>query len=162
MDITKNQLKTKLSNMNRLCKNIKEDFEDIEEVFKFLSEDLLTSGNLPDLESCNLVLARLAIFESDLKSMKRIVQDQKDGFITDKRSQSENPDRTGKLIQLPAANDELLSVVQAADRLGCTRQTVYKRHIPEGLKVVYPAGKKGNKKIRASDLANYIARLQSA
>ncbi|AEV34194.1 hypothetical protein Oweho_3243 [Owenweeksia hongkongensis DSM 17368] len=148
--------------MKKLTPNINEDFDVLKEEIQFLSEDLLIPGNLPDIESCNLVVARLAIFESDLKSMKRIVQDQKDDFITDKGSQSENPGRTGKLIQLPAANDELLSVVQAADRLGCTRQTVYKRHIPEGLKVVYPAGKKGNKKIRASDLANYIAGLQSA
>lgn len=148
--------------MKKLRDNISDDFKNIEEDFEFLSEDLLTSGNLPDLESCNLILAKLAIFESDLKSMKIIVQDQKDRFITNKSPKSESQDQEGKLIQLPAVNDELLSVVQAADRLGCTRQTVYKRHIREGLKVVYPAGKKGNKKIRASDLANYIAGLQSA
>ena len=59
----------------------------------------------------------------------------------------------------PVVEDRLLSISDVAEKLKCTRQTVYNKHLKPGLKVLHPTGPRGYKKVRLSDLNEYLRNL---
>ena len=57
------------------------------------------------------------------------------------------------------AEDFFLSIPAVAEILNCSRETVYKRHIPVGLKTIKPTG--FHQKILNSDLQAYIQAIRT-
>lgn len=57
-------------------------------------------------------------------------------------------------------NEQLLSIAEVARKLGCSRPTVYNKHIKKnGLKTVRPTGAEGEQKVRRTDLYSYMEQL---
>lgn len=65
-------------------------------------------------------------------------------------------------IDVSVTEDRLLSISDVAEKLKCTRQTVYNKHFKQGLKVLHPTDPRGYKKVRLSDLNKYLRKLENA
>ncbi|AEV34195.1 hypothetical protein Oweho_3244 [Owenweeksia hongkongensis DSM 17368] len=62
------------------------------------------------------------------------------------------------------SNDQeiFFTLTSTAIKLGCNRSTIYRKHIPNGLKLSYPKGPKGSPKVSKKDLDLYMGRIQQA
>lgn len=62
-------------------------------------------------------------------------------------------------VSPPKVEDRILSIPEAASLLGCSRETVYKVHLPHGrLRTIKPTGK--HQKVLYSDLLEYMNKIK--
>ncbi len=133
---------------------LKENFEFMNAEITHLSESVEKESN--SLEGCNYILTKLVKPLSNLEALRHYVQHKKNEFtINSSANNLKIVHSSGKTI----VPDQLLSIPQVAKMLGCSRPTVYNKHMQNGLKVIYPTGKRGYKKVKESDFNVYMSKL---
>lgn len=121
-------------------------------IISFIKNDFVRLSPKEQVECLNNIL----IIVNDIKAIEELLTDLKKDLIKNTLQQRKNKSHD-KPINIP----KLLSIPEVSKILGCTRQTVYNKHIPNGLKVIYPTGPKGNKKVLQNELHSYILKLST-